>query len=185
MRADPLLAGGYTGIGYSQGGLLLRGLAQLCPEPPMLQLVTIGSPHQGIAGLPRCPGHAPHMSHPPNTRFLPRLCHCSLLLDEASSLCWSISSLGSRSLGDLSGLFEFNAQHKACLLQHNTGMTPLTLLPTSQKVIFLIIKEGVKKASQPFSPLPPTGQQCQTCEICICEGRGGKTEALCDDHVEK
>ena len=67
VRADPLLAGGYTGIGYSQGGLLLRGLAQLCPEPPMLQLVTIGSPHQGIAGLPRCPGHTPHMSHPPNT----------------------------------------------------------------------------------------------------------------------
>ena len=27
MRADPLLARGYTGIGYSQGGLLLRGLA--------------------------------------------------------------------------------------------------------------------------------------------------------------
>jgi len=58
VRADPMLAGGYTGIGYSQGGLLLRGLAQLCPEPPMLQLVTIGSPHQGIAGLPRCPGSA-------------------------------------------------------------------------------------------------------------------------------
>ena len=56
VRADPLLAGGYTGIGYSQGGLLLRGLAQLCPEPPMLQLVTIGSPHQGIAGLPHWEG---------------------------------------------------------------------------------------------------------------------------------
>ena len=64
VRADPLLAGGYTGIGYSQGGLLLRGLAQLCPEPPMLQLVTIGSPHQGIAGLPRCPGPATHAPLP-------------------------------------------------------------------------------------------------------------------------
>ena len=61
IRTDPLLAEGYTGIGYSQGGLLLRGLAQLCPEPPMLQLVTIGSPHQGIAGLPHWegPGIAP------------------------------------------------------------------------------------------------------------------------------
>ena len=65
LAGDPRLAGGYTGVGYSQGGLLLRGwapdtssprLAQLCPEPPMVQLVTLGSPHQGIAGLPRCPG---------------------------------------------------------------------------------------------------------------------------------
>ena len=56
VKADPLLAGGYTGIGFSQGGLLLRGLAQLCPQPPMLKLITLGTPHQGIAGLPRCPG---------------------------------------------------------------------------------------------------------------------------------
>ena len=45
---------GYHGVGISQGGLLLRGLAQMCPDPRMRSLVTIGSPHQGIFGLPKC-----------------------------------------------------------------------------------------------------------------------------------
>ena len=71
----------------------------------------------------------------PKLPFPLRICNCSLLLDETYPLCWSLSSMGSRSVGDLSGSFDFNSQHKACLLQHNTGTTPLTLLPTSQKVI--------------------------------------------------
>jgi len=52
--SDPQLVEGYHGVGISQGGLLLRGVAQLCPDPPMRSLVTIGSPHQGIFGLPKC-----------------------------------------------------------------------------------------------------------------------------------
>ncbi len=38
--------GGYHGIGWTQGGNLLRGLAQRCPDPPMRNLITMGSQHQ-------------------------------------------------------------------------------------------------------------------------------------------
>ena len=34
-KSDPKLANGYYGIGLSQGGLLIRGLAQRCPEVPI------------------------------------------------------------------------------------------------------------------------------------------------------
>merc|ERR1711936_241153 len=54
LSGDSVLQSGYHGVGLSQGGLLLRGVAQLCPQPPMRSLVTLGSPHQGIFGLPRC-----------------------------------------------------------------------------------------------------------------------------------
>ena len=76
LQADPLLAGGYNGVGISQGenpnkddfyqinddfycplcstrctpgGLLMRGLAQKCPEPPMVNLITYGAPSNGIS----------------------------------------------------------------------------------------------------------------------------------------
>merc|ERR1711990_1400559 len=51
---DPLLANGYNGIGISQGGLMLRGVVQRCPQPPMRNLATFGSPHQGVFGIPEC-----------------------------------------------------------------------------------------------------------------------------------
>jgi hypothetical protein len=35
IASDPRLADGYNGLGISQGGLLLRGLAQRCPSPPL------------------------------------------------------------------------------------------------------------------------------------------------------
>ena len=54
ISSDPLLESGYNAVGLSQGGLLLRAVAQLCPEPRMKTLVTVGSPHQGIFGLPKC-----------------------------------------------------------------------------------------------------------------------------------
>jgi len=54
LSADPHLSHGYNGIGLSQGGLLLRGLVEMCPHPPMRTLVTLGTPHQGIYGLPKC-----------------------------------------------------------------------------------------------------------------------------------
>ena len=56
IEADPALEAGYHAVGVSQGGLLLRGVAQLCPAPAprMRTLVTLGTPHQGIFGIPKC-----------------------------------------------------------------------------------------------------------------------------------
>lgn len=50
-----LLHQGFVGLGFSQGGLLLRALLQECEIVPMRALVTLGSPHAGIATLPTCP----------------------------------------------------------------------------------------------------------------------------------
>jgi len=54
IQADPRLADGYNGVGVSQGGLMIRGLAQRCPNPPMKTLVTYGAPSAGIFGVPDC-----------------------------------------------------------------------------------------------------------------------------------
>lgn len=56
IKNDPKLADGYHGLGISQGGQFLRAVAQRCPNPPMHNLVTLGSQHQGVYGLPRCLG---------------------------------------------------------------------------------------------------------------------------------
>ena len=32
----------------------MRGLAQMCPEPPMVNLITYGAPANGIFGIPNC-----------------------------------------------------------------------------------------------------------------------------------
>lgn len=31
-----------------------RAVAQRCPNPPMLNLISIGGQHQGVFGFPRC-----------------------------------------------------------------------------------------------------------------------------------
>lgn len=54
IQSDPALANGYNGVGVSQGGLMIRGLAQKCPNPPMKTLVTYGAPSNGIFGVPDC-----------------------------------------------------------------------------------------------------------------------------------
>merc|ERR1711862_877766 len=56
MAKDPELQDGYNAIGFSQGGQLLRAVAQRCPNPPMKNLVTFGAQHQGVFGFPNCPG---------------------------------------------------------------------------------------------------------------------------------
>ena len=33
-----------------------RAVAQRCPDPPMVNLVTLGAQHQGVYGFPQCPG---------------------------------------------------------------------------------------------------------------------------------
>ena len=51
---DPL--DGYHAVGFSQGGLFIRGLAERCPQPRIHNLVSIGGPQQGVYGLPKCLG---------------------------------------------------------------------------------------------------------------------------------
>ncbi|CAJ0929756.1 unnamed protein product, partial [Mesorhabditis belari] len=56
IQKDPQLQGGYHAVGFSQGGLFVRALAQRCSNPPVKNLISIGGPHQGIFGLPYCIG---------------------------------------------------------------------------------------------------------------------------------
>ncbi|XP_052255104.1 palmitoyl-protein thioesterase 1-like [Dreissena polymorpha] len=56
LAADKKLAGGYNAIGFSQGGQFLRAVAQRCPTPPVLNLISVGGQQQGVFGLPHCPG---------------------------------------------------------------------------------------------------------------------------------
>lgn len=55
IKSDPKLANGYNAMGFSQGGQFLRALAQRYPDPPMLNLISVGGQHQGVYGFPRCP----------------------------------------------------------------------------------------------------------------------------------
>ncbi|KAL5241674.1 hypothetical protein ACI65C_009084 [Semiaphis heraclei] len=54
ISVDPKLSSGYNAIGFSQGAQFLRAVAQRCPYPPMLHLISIGGQHQGVFGMPRC-----------------------------------------------------------------------------------------------------------------------------------
>lgn len=58
LAQDPKLKNGYNAMGFSQGGQFLRAVAQRCPSPPMKTLISVGGQHQGVYGLPRCPGEA-------------------------------------------------------------------------------------------------------------------------------
>ncbi|KYM94494.1 Palmitoyl-protein thioesterase 1 [Cyphomyrmex costatus] len=48
------LQNGYNAIGFSQGAQFLRAVAQRCPDPPMLNLISLGGQHQGVFGIPKC-----------------------------------------------------------------------------------------------------------------------------------
>jgi len=56
LASDEKLKNGYNALGFSQGGQFLRAVAQRCPEPPMVNLISFGGQHQGVYGFPRCPG---------------------------------------------------------------------------------------------------------------------------------
>uniref|UniRef100_A0A8C1RRH6 Palmitoyl-protein thioesterase 1 n=2 Tax=Cyprinus carpio TaxID=7962 RepID=A0A8C1RRH6_CYPCA len=43
------------------GSQFLRGVVQRCPDPPMKNLISVGGQHQGVFGLPRCPGESSHI----------------------------------------------------------------------------------------------------------------------------
>lgn len=61
LAKDPKLQQGYNSMGFSQGGQFLRAVAQRCPYPPMRNLISIGGQHQGVYGLPHCPGQSSHV----------------------------------------------------------------------------------------------------------------------------
>ncbi|XP_072761876.1 palmitoyl-protein thioesterase 1 [Anoplolepis gracilipes] len=54
LSQDLRLRNGYNAIGFSQGGQFLRAVAQRCPDPPMLNLISLGGQHQGVFGIPKC-----------------------------------------------------------------------------------------------------------------------------------
>lgn len=54
LSQDARLQNGYNAIGFSQGAQFLRAIAQRCPNPPMLNLISIGGQHQGVFGIPKC-----------------------------------------------------------------------------------------------------------------------------------
>lgn len=54
LKADTRLREGFTGIGISQGGILLRDYVQRFNDPPCRRLITLGSPHAGIETAPSC-----------------------------------------------------------------------------------------------------------------------------------
>ncbi|XP_041358728.1 palmitoyl-protein thioesterase 1-like [Gigantopelta aegis] len=55
LKNDVKLQKGYNAVGFSQGGQFLRAIAQKCPFPPMMNLISVGGQHQGVYGFPRCP----------------------------------------------------------------------------------------------------------------------------------
>lgn len=56
LKQDANLKQGFNAVGFSQGGLFLRAYVQRCNDPPVHNLITLGSMHQGVFGFPRCPG---------------------------------------------------------------------------------------------------------------------------------
>ncbi|CAG8450014.1 3271_t:CDS:2 [Ambispora leptoticha] len=54
LKADKQLKYGFNAIGFSQGGLFLRAYVQRCNDPPVHNLITFGSPHQGVSDIPGC-----------------------------------------------------------------------------------------------------------------------------------
>ncbi|KAI8053274.1 Alpha/Beta hydrolase protein [Syncephalis plumigaleata] len=56
LKKIPELRNGFNAIGFSQGGLFMRGYVQRCNDPPVHNLVTFGSPHMGVSEVPGCTG---------------------------------------------------------------------------------------------------------------------------------
>lgn len=56
LKADPILstAPAVNALGFSQGGQFLRGYIERCNDPPVANLVTLGSQHNGIAQFQDC-----------------------------------------------------------------------------------------------------------------------------------
>lgn len=55
IHSDPNISGGFHLVGFSQGGLFVRALAQRCPPSVLGSVISIGGPQQGVFGMPFCP----------------------------------------------------------------------------------------------------------------------------------
>eukprot|EP00088_Acartia_fossae_P064055 TRINITY_DN7864_c0_g1_i1.p1 TRINITY_DN7864_c0_g1~~TRINITY_DN7864_c0_g1_i1.p1 ORF type:complete len:314 (-),score=46.57 TRINITY_DN7864_c0_g1_i1:222-1136(-) len=57
IQNDTRLANGFHAVGFSQGGLFIRGMVQQCGHHLKVKsLVSIGGPQQGVYGVPHCLG---------------------------------------------------------------------------------------------------------------------------------
>lgn len=56
LRTIDELAGGFDGIGFSQGGQLLRAYVERCNQPRVRNLITLGAQHMGVSEYPPCRG---------------------------------------------------------------------------------------------------------------------------------
>jgi palmitoyl-protein thioesterase len=55
IRANPVFHGEFNVIGFSQGGLLARYIAEECEMPGKVRnMVTMGGPHMGVDAVPQC-----------------------------------------------------------------------------------------------------------------------------------
>jgi len=53
----PQLSNGFNAMGFSQGGQFLRAYVERYNSPSVYNLVSVGGQHQGVYGLPNCPGY--------------------------------------------------------------------------------------------------------------------------------
>lgn len=57
VKNDTRLKNGFHAVGFSQGGLFIRGMVQECGDKITVRsLVSIGGPQQGVYGIPHCLG---------------------------------------------------------------------------------------------------------------------------------
>jgi len=54
VQADANLAGGFNAIGYSQGGLIIRGYIEKYNNPPVNTFISVHGILMGVAGFPHC-----------------------------------------------------------------------------------------------------------------------------------
>ncbi|KAI1316651.1 hypothetical protein EDD11_009686 [Mortierella claussenii] len=54
LKDIPELENGFNAVGFSQGGQFLRAYVQRCNDPPVHNLVTVGSQHAGVSDIPGC-----------------------------------------------------------------------------------------------------------------------------------
>jgi len=57
LKNDTNLAKGFNAMGFSQGGQFLRAYIERCNNPPVYNFISVGGQHQGVYGLPKCPGN--------------------------------------------------------------------------------------------------------------------------------
>jgi len=54
LKSNSNLTEGFNALGFSQGGQFLRGYVERCNDPPVYNLITMGSQHMGVADFPNC-----------------------------------------------------------------------------------------------------------------------------------